>query len=75
MGEGGGGIEFWPRSGSIEAVRWVPAGSQSEVGDLRVTFVGGRRYEYGNVPRAVVEAFREASSAGSFFNTEIRWSY
>jgi lysyl-tRNA synthetase class 2 len=48
---------------------------QSATRQLFVTFVTGREYVYDNVPPEVHDAFRAASSRGTFFNTEIRGFY
>jgi HTH-type transcriptional regulator/antitoxin HigA len=42
---------------------------------LSVTFVTGKTYEYDDVPKAVYEAFRTASSKGAYFNKVIRDHY
>ena len=44
----------------------------SSARELQVTFVGGRRYVYEEVPQDVFDAFRTASSKGVFFNRRIR---
>jgi predicted RNase H-like HicB family nuclease len=43
--------------------------------ELFLTLSTGRTYVYDNVPLAVIEAFKEASSKGAFFNKEIRDRY
>ncbi|WP_375414672.1 KTSC domain-containing protein [uncultured Bradyrhizobium sp.] len=43
--------------------------------ELTITFVSGRRYVYADVPQDVFDAFRAATSKGSFFNSEIRDCY
>jgi hypothetical protein len=43
--------------------------------ELTITFVSGRRYVYTDVPQDVFEAFKAASSKGTFFNNEIRDGY
>ena len=42
---------------------------------LVVTFVGGRRYRYAEVPPDVAEDFRSAVAKGRFFNARIRDRY
>jgi hypothetical protein len=42
---------------------------------LTITFVTGRRYVYDDVPRDVYDAFKAASSRGTFFNRHIRDHY
>jgi KTSC domain len=42
---------------------------------LFVTFTGGRRYIYFDVPESAYRAFLAAPSPGQFFNTEIRDRY
>jgi hypothetical protein len=42
---------------------------------LSVIFVTGRRYLYERVPRHIYDAFVQAPSRGTFFNTEIRGFY
>jgi KTSC domain-containing protein len=43
--------------------------------ELSITFVSGRRYVYADVPQDVFDAFKAASSRGTFFNSEIRDDY
>ena len=43
--------------------------------ELSITFVSGRRYVYTDVPQDVFDAFKAATSKGSFFNNEIRDCY
>jgi hypothetical protein len=43
--------------------------------ELTITFVSGRRYVYTDVPQDVFDAFKAATSKGSFFNNEIRDCY
>jgi hypothetical protein len=43
--------------------------------ELSITFVSGRRYVYIDVPQDVFDAFKAATSKGSFFNQEIRDCY
>ena len=43
--------------------------------ELTITFVSGRRYVYTDVPQDVFDAFKTATSKGSFFNQEIRDCY
>jgi hypothetical protein len=40
--------------------------------ELRVTFVSGQRYAYLDVPPAIHEGLRAASSRGRFFSARIR---
>jgi hypothetical protein len=70
MGDEGGAIEFSPRSAAIKRVVW-----NADTGIMMVTFSSGRMYSHDDVPRDVVESFRDAVSAGSFYNSEIRGSY
>jgi hypothetical protein len=57
-------------SSAIRSLSYDPAN-----GELRVTFVTGRRYVYDDVPPEVFEAFKNAESRGAFFNHEIRDRY
>jgi hypothetical protein len=75
MDDGDGAIEFNPRSSAISEVTWLADVAEDSVGALQVVFVGGGRYMHYGVPRHVVEAFRDAASAGTFYNAEIRGSY
>ena len=43
--------------------------------ELWIAFVSGRRYIYAGVPQDVFDAFKAASSRGTFFNLEIRGHY
>ena len=40
--------------------------------ELAITFVGGRRYSYLDVPEATYRAMCESFSKGEYFNTHIR---
>lgn len=42
---------------------------------LEIEFVGGRVYQYFDVPQHVFEALMSAPSVGSYLNTEIRKVY
>ena len=46
-----------------------------ETRELTIEFVTGRRYVYFSVPADEVQAFRSASSKGSYFNRNIRDCY
>jgi hypothetical protein len=46
-----------------------------ETGELKITFVTGRRYAYDDVPQDVADAFKAAFSRGTFFNQHIRDHY
>jgi hypothetical protein len=43
--------------------------------ELKVTFVSGELYVYGDVPGEVHRAFVEADSKGRFFQAQIRGRY
>ncbi len=43
--------------------------------EMRITFVSGRVYLYGEVPKAIYRAFCNAPSKGAFFNVAIRGRY
>ena len=53
-------------STAIRNLFYVPAKRE-----LWITFVSGRRYVYTDVPPDVFDAFKVASSRGTFFNQEI----
>ena len=74
MADEDGAIEFRPQSAAIAEVRWVPLWGPT-LGIMRVTFTNGKVYGHDGVPRDVVERFRDAASAGSFYNAEIKGSY
>lgn len=42
---------------------------------LTIEFVDGNQYDYMNVPASVSRDFRNASSAGQFFNRQIKSRY
>ena len=42
---------------------------------LRITYVGGRGYDYLKVPLSVYREMEEASSKGKFLNYEIKGKY
>jgi KTSC domain len=44
-------------------------------GVLTVTFKGGERYEFYDVPSALLQEMQAAPSAGRFFNSEIKGRY
>jgi hypothetical protein len=46
-----------------------------EAGTLLVSFRSGLRYIYEGVPRAVYDALGRATSAGRFFNAEVKGRY
>jgi hypothetical protein len=76
MADEGGAIEFSPRSTALLRVEWRAVQAEADVGTLTVTFASGRSYSHEDVPRHVVLAFRDAtSSAGRFYNAEIKGSY
>lgn len=43
--------------------------------DLDITFAGGRRFTYHDVPQDVAEGLRDATSPGSFFHNRIKDQY
>jgi hypothetical protein len=47
----------------------------AKTSELTITFVSGRRYVYTDVPQDVFDAFKAATSKGTFFNSEIRDAY
>ncbi|MEA2888037.1 MAG: hypothetical protein QOD11_2397 [Bradyrhizobium sp.] len=47
----------------------------AKTSELSITFVSGRRYVYIDVPQDVLDAFKAATSKGTFFNHEIRDCY
>ena len=47
----------------------------SELSELTIEFVSGRRYVYSGVPVEVAESMRAAFSKGSYFNRNIRDRY
>lgn len=54
----------------IAAIDYAP-----QCRELTISFRSGRVYVYFGVPPATVEAFRRATSKGSFFNRAIRDRY
>lgn len=59
-----------PRSSLIQRAIYDPAKHT-----LAVTFTGGRRYLYFDVPKDLYEEFAAAESQGQFFNWRIRDQY
>jgi hypothetical protein len=57
-------------SSAISAAEWcgLPGGS----GTLLITFTNGRTYSYSGVPLSTYQSLVSASSAGAFFNSNIR---
>ena len=51
------------------------AGYDETTSEMRVTFMSGRVYVYGGVPRSIYNAFCNAPSKGAFFNVAIRGRY
>lgn len=47
----------------------------SELSELTIEFVSGRRYVYSDVPAEVADSMRAAFSKGSYFNRHIRDDY
>ena len=43
--------------------------------ELTITFVSGKTYAYGLVPKRIYEDFRRSSAKGNFFNAHIRDRY
>ncbi len=62
-------MEF-PNSSVIRSADYDPVART-----LDVTFKGGGRYTYFNVPERIFDALVEASSAGEYFNSHIRDQY
>src|SRR5258706_7481481 len=48
---------------------------QESRSELIVTFVSGKTYTYGLVPKRVYEDFRSSAAKGNFFNAHIRDHY
>src|SRR5438445_13861040 len=48
---------------------------QESRSELTVTFVSGKTYAYGLVPKRVYEDFRSSGAKGNFFNAHIRDRY
>jgi hypothetical protein len=61
---------FAPRSSNISSASY-----DDETKVLTVEFNGGAEYEYSGVMPETFEAFRNSSSAGSFFHTHIKANY
>mgnify|MGYP000023410438 FL=1 len=47
----------------------------TKTSELLVTFKGGRKYQYHNVPHNLFTKFRMSESQGKFFNREISKKY
>lgn len=50
-------------------------GYDENTNTLRLEFNKGRGYEYQNVPKEVYKGIMKASSAGRYFNAEIKGNY
>jgi hypothetical protein len=57
-------------SSSLSRIRW-----DEQTSTLEVEFVGGRVYQYFDVPEGVFTAFLQAASHGTFFAQNIRGHY
>jgi len=57
-------------SSSLSRIRWDELTST-----LEVEFIGGKVYQYFDVPAGVFEALRTADSHGKFFQQNIRGHY
>lgn len=55
------------QSSTIARIRW-----DEQASTLEVEFLGGRVYQYFDVPIGVFETFRSAPSHGEFFHNNIR---
>ena len=57
-------------SSNLSRIRW-----DVQTSTLEVEFLGGRVYQYFDVPEGVFDAFRQADSHGKFFQQNIRGHY
>lgn len=58
-------------SSNIASAGWEADEAKPDEGVLEVEFRSGRTYQYEQVPRAVFEQLKGASSPGSFLQREI----
>lgn len=67
------------KSSQIEHVKWFDPEFDpfaiDATGTLLVTFKGGSKYEYIDVPESVARALVAAESPGKFLNSEIKGKY
>jgi len=67
-------VEVWEpytqESSQIEVAQYEPSTEK-----LRITFKRGGEYEYSNVPLSTWEAYKSASSVGSFFHSDIKGKF
>lgn len=61
---------FTPASSNVEEVTF-----DDQTDTLTVTFQGGEKYDYMNVPASVYRAFQAAPSAGSFVHRQLKGRY
>jgi hypothetical protein len=63
-------------STAIRMIEWVPDYFSAFAGTLTVTFArNGAFYDYDNVPGFVFDNWVEASSAGQYYNAEVKGVY
>lgn len=62
--------KFFESSSNLEHAQYFPSTKK-----LIVTFRGGTKYQYENVPESVFEGLCDAPSAGGYFGTYIRHDY
>lgn len=55
----------------VESSSITAYGYDGTVGTLRITFKGGKTYDYKDVPQAVVDELAKAESVGSFINKNV----
>ena len=63
-------IEFSPESSFIEKVTYEPDPSGSQ--EMIVYFKNGKTDQYLDVPKWLFDQFKQAESAGKFFNEKIK---
>jgi hypothetical protein len=57
-------------SSSLSRIRW-----DEQTSTLEIEFIGGRVYQYFDVPAPLFEAFQTSDSYGRFFQQNIRGHY
>jgi hypothetical protein len=58
-------------SRNVSSVGWTAESEESKTGTLEVEFIGGRIYQYADVPESEYQALIGSSSVGKYLNANI----
>lgn len=62
-------------SSFLDGFEWVPNENDPNSGTLTIHFKNGKEYNYKDVPIETVEEFRDSSSAGKFYSSNIKGKF